>query len=99
MPALGQMPIDQNNTTTKDIAIDASVALSMIDNVVHAIVGSGAQMRLNGGNVIETQTDVDATDIEAVNLYLRAFQRGQTYSTASGFAVGRSGCGRRGCGR
>ena len=88
VPALGQMPIDQNNTTTKDIAIDASVALSMIDNVVHAIVGSGAQMRLNGGNVIETQTDVDATDIEAVNLYLRAFQRGQTYSTASGFAVG-----------
>ena len=46
------MPLQQNNTTTKDIAIDASVALSMIDNVVHAIVGSGAQLYLSGGDLI-----------------------------------------------
>ena len=86
VPALGEMPLQQNNTTTKDIAIDASVALSMIDNVVHAIVGSGAQLYLSGGDLIAPETD--AEDLESVGLYLRAFQRGQTYSTASGFAVG-----------
>ena len=86
VPALGEMPLQQNNTTTKDIAIDASVALSMIDNVVHAIVGSGAQLYLSGGALIAPETD--AEDLENVGLYLRAFQRGQTYSTASGFAVG-----------
>ncbi len=81
-----------NNTSTKDIAVDASVALNVIDNQVHALLGEGVTLTLTGGDVIETyqvigQTD-DGKDIhDMANLYVRAYQRGQTYAGASGFAM------------
>jgi len=84
----GVSTLPQNNTSHKDISVDASVALSMIDNIVHAFVGSGAKLALDGGNIIETKTELSPGALERVNLWLRAYQRGQTSAASSGFAIG-----------
>ena len=73
-------------TTAKDISVDASVAVSLIQNEVKAYVGQGAE--------IKTTADTDTVDTdkpdEKVNLFIYARQNGKTQTNASGFAVGNS---------
>ncbi|MGN0184806.1 MAG: beta strand repeat-containing protein, partial [Aristaeellaceae bacterium] len=92
MPAVGQI-LPANQTSTKDIAVDASAALNIIKNTVTAAVNQGACLTLGGGNLISTArvlstNDKGETVYEQANLYLHARQRGQTYATSSGFATG-----------
>ena len=86
----GASTLPQNNTTEKDISVDASVALAMIDNVVHACIGSKTRLTLSGGDVIATDRELADASFEQTNLWLRAYQRGQTAAMASGFEVGGS---------
>ncbi|MBQ3575074.1 MAG: hypothetical protein IJA26_05360, partial [Clostridia bacterium] len=94
-PSLGEPPVAQNNTTTKEIAADAAVALNILKNKVHAVVGEGANLTLSGGNLVPTSVvigkDAEENDLyDTANLFVRAWQRGQTYTASSGFAVGGS---------
>ncbi len=87
-PGLGEAVINANDTTAKDIAVDASVALNMIDNILKAAVGAGTRLTLTAGDVLETRIPAGEDAFELANLYIRAWQRGQTYTSASGFASG-----------
>ena len=90
-PGIGE-PLPPNRTSTKDIAVDASVALNIVKNTVTSAVNQGACLTLSGGNIINTArvttNDKGETVSEQANLYLRARQRGQTYATSSGFGTG-----------
>lgn len=71
-------------TTAKDISVDASVAVSLIQNDVKAYVGQGAVIKTTAAeDTIET-----GNSGEKVNFYLYAYQSGETNTNASGFAVG-----------
>ena len=89
-PGIGE-PLPPNRTSTKDIAVDASVALNIVKNTVTSAVNQGACLTLSGGNIINTArvttNDKGETVSEQANLYLRARQRGQTYATSSGFGT------------
>ncbi|NLF26650.1 MAG: hypothetical protein GX592_02030, partial [Clostridiales bacterium] len=76
-----------NNTTTKDIAVDAAVALALITNDVLAAIFENAVIRTTGLDTIKTGVMLTPDTEELVNFLLRAHQRGQTRSSASGFAV------------
>jgi hypothetical protein len=72
--------------------VDASVAVNLLTNVVKALVGEDARLTLTGGNIMPTSVvigkDSKGKDVfDQANLFLRAWQRGQTYTAASGFAV------------
>lgn len=93
VPSLGDPVVSANNTSTKQISADASVALTIIDNKVHAIIAPNVHLTLNGGNLIKTEYSASKDEqgnpiYEYANLYVRAWQRGQTIATASGFASG-----------
>ena len=83
-----------NNSTTKDIAVDASVALGIISNTVTARFGEHANITTSGGDILRTgvilipATSTTEAVYELANLVLRATQKGETYTGASGFAVG-----------
>ncbi|MEG1583494.1 MAG: hypothetical protein RR361_00395, partial [Anaerovorax sp.] len=70
----------------KDISMDASAALNIVNNHVNAFIGEKAK-------IITTAMDslfVDADEEEMVNFFLHAWQEGNSLSQASGFAAGES---------
>jgi hypothetical protein len=88
-PGIGQ-EVSQpaaNNTTTKDISVDAAVALAVITNNVLAQVLEHASVTTTGHDTVKTGVADGAGVEEMVNFLLSAYQRGQTKASASGFAV------------
>ncbi len=72
----------------KDISVDASVAVGLIFNNVHAYVANGANVTTTGTvNVSETEGEDYE---ELVGLYVCAEEKGSTITRASGFTVGAS---------
>ncbi|NLF46195.1 MAG: hypothetical protein GX581_08970, partial [Syntrophomonadaceae bacterium] len=74
----------KEEVTAKDISVDASVSVSLIQNDVKAFVGKGT--------VITVTADEDTIETgqgdEKVSFFLYAAQSGDTTTNASGFAVG-----------
>jgi hypothetical protein len=89
-PGIGQEVQQQNanNTTTKDISVDAAVALAIITNNVLATIMDHATILTTGLDTIKTGVVSGSGVEETVNFLLSAYQRGQTQASASGFAVG-----------
>ena len=83
-----------NNVSTKDIAVDASGALTMLSNDVQSIVKPGVQVTVGAGGTVETYVvtgkNGDTPVYEKVSFYLFAQQTGKTRTEASGFASGNS---------
>jgi len=87
--AAGEDKEKTNNTTTKDIAVDASVAVNIIDIEVNALVAVGTFISTTGGDTIETGvTLADGITPETANLLVKASQHGKTTTAASAFAEG-----------
>lgn len=79
---------DANNSTPDDIAADAAVAITIADNTVHAKVQKG-KLNLTGGNILNSELEPSkaVNGEELQNLIAQAYQRGQTMTVSSGFAV------------
>jgi len=106
-PLSGTDGVSEGNNTTattdaKDIALDASAALSLLDNTVRSYIAATAKLTTTGTDSIildeaevpvENTGDMNAeteTVTDALNVYLHASQEGYTLTKASGFAVGDS---------
>ncbi|MEG2199312.1 MAG: hypothetical protein RRY25_03395, partial [Anaerovorax sp.] len=78
--------VEKEKEKGKDISMDASAALNIVNNHVNAFIGEKAK-------IITTAMDslfVDADEEEMVNFFLHAWQEGNSLSQASGFAAGES---------
>ncbi len=88
IPGLGQPPITSNNSTVDSIAADAAAAVTLLVNTSQAVVGEGSVLILTGGNLLKHDwIKTKDQGVPSSNLILRAFQRGQTLTNSSGFAV------------
>ena len=87
VPTLGSDPTKEtvsnaNSTGTKDISVDASAAVGLVDNEVNSYVNEGTKIVTTGSNTIKI------SDTESVNFYMHSEQHGETLASASAFAVG-----------
>ena len=85
---------DTDSSGAKDISLDASAAVTIINNDVFAYVAEGATVITTGGNDVTVVADDTATtetdESEFANFYILAQQKGDTLSKASSFAIGKS---------
>lgn len=87
VPTLGETPTPEqsaNTTGTKDISVDASAAVGLINNTVNAHVKDGTKITTTGIDTIKL------SNTEFVNFYMHSEQHGETLASASAFAVGGS---------
>ena len=82
------LPKDADPGDANDIAVDASVAITIVPiNDVHAYVKSGTVIITNGMDSIEVPGEGRGT-AEKVNLFIYALLTGKTVTNASGYAMG-----------
>ncbi len=81
---------EPGETEAAKIAVDAAVAVAIVETSVNASVASNTRLVTDGGNTLNiADSDVETVSLEElVNVHISAEEYGQTHVKASGFTVG-----------
>ena len=85
---LATAPNGVQSQTKKDVSLDASVAVTVINDTVKTIIGKNAKLTVTGENLVAVDPEDPHTDFVSYNQ--SAYQEGNAVTKASSFAAGKS---------